>query len=149
MSFPEPTTQLSEAARLRAATLRLARRLRAIEVGSDLTPAEFSVLGTVVRNQGITASALAEQEGVNPTMLSRMLSRMTAAGVVTRTVDPSDRRVTVVAATPAGRRLHQRLRAKRASRLAEALSRLPPERRAAVLEAASGLEDLAELLGRT
>lgn len=148
MSSPEPAPDLSEAARLRAAILRLARRLRAIEVGSDLTPAEFSVLGSVVRNQGITPSALAEREGLNPTMLSRMLSRMTAAGVIARAADSHDRRVTVVAATASGRRLHQRLRQRRAVRLAEAMSQLSGAQRRTILAAVPDLEELADLLGR-
>jgi len=133
-------------ARLRAAILKLGRRLRAIEGGGDLTPAEFSALATIVRSGGIRPSALAEVEGVNPTMLSRMLARMVASGAVTRAVDPDDRRAVMLAATGNGRRRLRKLRSVRAHRLEAALEELPASQRQAVLEALPGLEALANLL---
>jgi len=133
-------------ARLRAAILKLGRRLRAIEVGGDLTPAEFSALATIVRSGGIRPSALAEVEGVNPTMLSRMLARMVASGAVTRAVDPDDHRAVMVAATGDGRRRLRKLRSVRAHRLEAALDELPEPQRQAVLRALPGLESLANLL---
>ena len=60
---------LDEAARLRAVLLRLGRRLRAIDAGSGLTPAELSVVGATVRWGPIRPSELARREGLNPTML--------------------------------------------------------------------------------
>ncbi len=135
-------------ARLRAAILKLGRRLRAIEVGSDLTQAEFSALATIVRRGRIRPSALAEAEGVNPTMLSRMLSRMAATGVVTRAIDPEDHRAAVLEATSEGRRRHRKLRSVRAHRLEAALREMPDAERQAVLDALPGLESLADLLGQ-
>ena len=134
--------------RLRAAVLRLSRRLRTIEVGSSLTPAEFSALATIVRSGQIRPSVLAQAEGLNPTMLSRMLARMTSTGVVTRGVDPRDRRAVVLRPTPEGRRRHQELRDTRARLLEAALEQLPAASRQAVLEALPGLEALADLLGQ-
>lgn len=135
-------------ARLRAVILKLGRRLRTIEVGSDLTQAEFSALATIVRRGRIRPSELAEAEGVNPTMLSRMLSRMAATGVVSRAVAPEDHRAAVVEATAEGRRRHRKLRSVRAHRLEAALQEMPDAERQSVLEALPGLEALAELLGQ-
>jgi DNA-binding MarR family transcriptional regulator len=134
--------------RLRAAVLKLSRRLRTIEVGSSLTPAEFSALATIVRSGQIRPSVLAQAEGLNPTMLSRMLARMTSTGVVTRGVDPRDRRAVVLRPTPEGRRTHQGLRDARARLLEAALEQLPAASRQAVLEALPGLEALADLVGQ-
>ncbi len=141
---PDPVS----GARLRAAILKLNRRLRTIEVGSSLTPAEFSALATIVRSGEIRPSVLAQAEGLNPTMLSRMLARMTATGVVTRGVDPRDRRAVVLRPTPEGRRRHQALRDARARLLEAALEQLPADSRQAVLEALPGLEALADLVGQ-
>ncbi len=137
---------LREAARLRAAILRLGRGLRSVEVPGGLTPSEFSALAVVVNCGPLRPSELALREHLNPTMLSRMLSRLTSAGVVERGGDQTDGRASLVAATPQGQRLHQRLRSERARRLEAALARLEPDERSSVLRALDGLERLAELL---
>lgn len=142
-------TDPAPGARLRAAILKLSRRLRTIEVGSGLTPAEFSALATIVRSGQIRPSVLAQTEGLNPTMLSRMLARMISTGVVTREVDPGDRRAVVLRATPEGRRRHQQLRETRARLLEEALDGLPASARQAVLGALPALEALADRLGQS
>ncbi len=142
----EEGLELGEAARLRAAILRVGRRLRSIEVPGGLTPAEFSALAVVVTRGPLRPSELARLEHLNPTMLSRMLSRLLQAGVVRRQDDLRDRRAVLVAATSKGRRLHQRLRTERAMRLDSALRQLAAGERATVLGALDGLERLAELL---
>ena len=148
MPLPPSDSDPVSGARLRAAILKLGRRLRTIEVGSALTPAEFSVLAMIVRSGQIRPSVLAQAEGMNPTMLSRMLARMTSTGVVTRGVDPHDRRAVVLQATPEGRRRHQELRDARARLLEAALAELPTPTRRAVLGALPGLEALADLLSQ-
>ncbi len=145
---PSDRDQVS-GARLRAAILKLGRALRTTEVGSALTPTEFSALATIVRSGQIRPSVLARAEGMNPTMLSRMIARMTSTGVVTRGVDPHDRRAVVLQATPEGRRRHQELRDARARLLEAALEDLPTPARRAVLLALPGLEALADLLSQT
>ncbi len=100
----------------------------------------------VVRLGPLRTSALAHAEHLNPTMLSRMLARLSQAGMVRREGDERDGRVSLVAATENGRRLHQRLRAKRARKLAVAVDQLPERERIQVLGALDGLESLVELL---
>ena len=75
---------LDSATRLRATLGRLARRLRPTEAGAaaGLTPTRVSILLTVVRAGPIGLSALAEAEGLNPTMLSRAISRLVDAGLL-------------------------------------------------------------------
>jgi DNA-binding MarR family transcriptional regulator len=137
---------LRDAARLRAVILRLGRSLRSIEVPGGLTPSEFSALAVVVTRGPLRPSELALLEHLNPTMLSRMLARLTQAGVVRREGDQRDGRAFLVAATAKGRRVHQRLRTERAMRLDAALRQLAAPERFLVLEALGGLERLVELL---
>jgi len=141
-----PAVDLDEAAQLRAALLRLGRRLRAIDAGSGLTPAELSVLGSVVRSGAIRPSALAQAEGMNPTMLSRLLARLVDGGALERQDDPADRRVALVTATPLGRHVHRQLRVARAKALWRHVGQLPVEQQRAISAALPALEALVELV---
>src|ERR1700753_3678022 len=91
---PATALDLDTAARLRIAVARLSRRLRTTAAGAaaGLTPTKISVLLTVVREGPIRVSALAEIESLNPTMLSRVIAALGAAGLVARTSDDGDRR---------------------------------------------------------
>ncbi len=133
-------------ARLRAAIGRLSRRLRETRAGSGLTPTQISVLFTVVRAGPLPLAELAEREALNPTMLSRVLAVLCEAGLVQRTADTGDRRVALAAATPAGRRMRERIQRERSEALAVHLSALEPAERAAILDAIPALEALAERL---
>jgi DNA-binding MarR family transcriptional regulator len=126
--------------------MKLGQRLRAIDAGTGFTPSELSVLGTVARHGPLRSSDLAHIEGVNPTMASRLLSHLVEEEALSRTVDPSDRRVTLVVATAYGRHLHDRLRAERARALDTLLRMLPDRQRSAISSALPGLEALADLL---
>ncbi|MGH8889305.1 MAG: MarR family winged helix-turn-helix transcriptional regulator, partial [Acidothermaceae bacterium] len=113
-------------ARLRAAVGRLNRRLSAAAQGSDLTPTQMWVLTEIVRHGPIGVGELATSEALNPTMLSRVVGKLEDAGLVSRTNDPVDRRVTFVEPTAAGRRLKQRIQQQRTAELAERLELLSP-----------------------
>lgn len=139
---------LEEAAQLRTVLLKLGRRLRAIGAVGDLTPAEQSALGAVVRRGPLRASELAGIEGLNPTMVSRVLGRLEHDGWVRRFEDEDDRRVVKVESTALGRRLHERLRTERALVLVELLDELPDAKRRVILRALPALEDLAEVIAR-
>jgi DNA-binding MarR family transcriptional regulator len=136
---------IDEAARLRAAILRLARRLRAIDAGTGFTPAELSCLGAIVHRGPMRSSDLAAAEQLNPTMLSRLLGRLVDAGVVSRQADPEDRRGALVDATARGRRTHERLRTERARALRAQVLLLSDEQRRDLLAALPALEALVEL----
>jgi DNA-binding MarR family transcriptional regulator len=126
--------------------LRLGRRIRAIDAGSGLTPAELSILGTAVRCGPIRPSDLARREAINPTTLSRLLARLVDAGALCRQDDPADGRGALVSATARGRRLYQQLRAARARALCEHVVRLPASQQRAVSAAIPALEALVELV---
>ncbi len=128
--------------RMRDAILRTARRLRATASDEGLTPTQSSVLATLVREGPAGAGELAAAEAVNPTMLSRVLAHLEQAGLARREPSAGDARCTVARATPAGRRLVSRLRARRAALLLERLEELPPDDIARLAAALPALEAL-------
>jgi DNA-binding MarR family transcriptional regulator len=136
-------TREEEVARLRVAVMRLARDLRTQSAEEGITPAQSSVLASLVRGGPMRAGDLAAAEALNPTMLSRVLGHLEDAGLVRRRADEHDRRCAWAEPTPAGRRLVRRLRARRAALLAERLDALDPVHVAALLEALPALEALA------
>jgi DNA-binding MarR family transcriptional regulator len=113
----------SVAAHLRLSTTRLARRLRR-ESGVDLTPSMAAALTTVAVNGPLTLGELAELEGVSPPTVTKVVARLTEAGLIVREPDAEDRRVCRVATSPAGARLLEASRDRRTAWLAERLARL-------------------------
>jgi DNA-binding MarR family transcriptional regulator len=89
---------------------------------------------------------LAESEGINPTMLSRVVSDLSGAGLVERVSDANDRRAAWVGITRKGKRLAERMRAERTEAVNEAMSGLSGEERRAIEAALPALEALAEEL---
>jgi DNA-binding MarR family transcriptional regulator len=138
------------AQRLRIVLGRLARVLRATEasLAADLTPTRVAVLLNTVRNGPIRLSEVAEQEGLNPTLLSRTVAHLAQDGLVTRTADEADRRSAWLDATPAGRELAERIRAERTRAVEVALSGLPPGDRDRIEAALPALEELSQHLQR-
>jgi len=130
-------------ARLRAAVGRLERRLNSASLDVGLTPTQMSVLNAIARQGPVGVGDLATAENLNPTMLSRVVGKLESAGLISRTPDPDDRRVTLVASTPAGRRLKARIQQRRTAALAELLTLLSPEQDAALAVALPALEALS------
>jgi DNA-binding MarR family transcriptional regulator len=141
------TTALEpSAARLRIAVARLSRRLRPTAAAGALTASEVDVLVAAERRGPVRLSDLASFTGLNPTMLSRLVPHLEAAGLLRRLNDPADRRVSRVEATSKGRRLLERIRSERNDALSRRLAELSPEEREAVAQALPVLERVAELL---
>jgi DNA-binding MarR family transcriptional regulator len=143
-----PAIEIDTAARLRAVIGRLSRRLRTTPAGvaAGLTPTRISVLLSVVRCGPVKQSELAESEGINPTMLSRVISDLAEAGLLQRVSDEGDRRSAWVKTTPAGRRLAERMRRERTDSLSLALGELPESDRRQLETVLPALEQLAEQL---
>jgi DNA-binding MarR family transcriptional regulator len=135
-------------ARLRAALGRLHRRLRPTAAGTTagLTPTRISLLNTINRLGPIRLSDLAAEEGINPTMLSRVVSDLALGGLIERAGDPQDRRAALVMVTREGRKLIERMRRERTDVLSVALDGLSPSERRALERALPALERLAEEL---
>jgi DNA-binding MarR family transcriptional regulator len=130
--------------RLRRVVLRLARQLNAASVGEGLTPTQASVLGIVTNRGPLGLTELTEIEGLNPTMLSRVVGKLDSFGLIRRLRDPDDFRAARVEVTPEGRQAYQRIAAERAAILSERVAGLPPEQADALVAALPALENLAE-----
>ncbi|HEY9057486.1 MAG TPA: MarR family transcriptional regulator [Aurantimonas sp.] len=81
-----------------------------VEAGLALTPGEIRALAYVARYEGSRQAVLAERMGVEPMTLSAYLDRLETSGLITRTVDPTDRRAKVIAPTKAAEQVFEEAR---------------------------------------
>lgn len=130
--------------RLRRVIGRLARLLNAAPVSENLTPTQASVLGLVAHRAPIGMTELAEIEGLNPTMLSRVVGKLVDDNLVRRLPNPADQRAVQLAATDQGREVHSRIIASRTATVAKILDGLSPDVTEALLDSLPALEALAE-----
>lgn len=132
--------------RLRGVIPRLARQFNDTSTGEGLTPTQYSVLALVRVRGPLGLAELTELEGLNPTMLSRIVKVLDESGLIRRLPDPNDLRAARVAVTREGEQVHERIRQQRTRVLSECLERLPPETAELLLAAVPALESLAEEL---
>ena len=138
------TQDLTEqAARLRLAVNRMARRLRQ-EANTQLGPASIAALATIERSGPLTPSEVARVEGIQRPTATRILGRLTEAGLVSRTTDPSDGRSSIVQVTADGRKTLNRLRKRKTAYLARTMRALPDDDVATLTRAAEILEQVLE-----
>jgi DNA-binding MarR family transcriptional regulator len=131
------------AARLRALTSKLKRRLREQADAGDLTPSQSAALVRLDQDGPMTLSALSRAEGVRPQSMSATVAALEAAGLVQGSPDPADGRQTLLALTPACVAWLTEGRAARQDWLAGALAtRLSPEEQARLADAVGLLERL-------
>jgi DNA-binding MarR family transcriptional regulator len=127
------------------AIVRMARRLRQeSDLGGEISPTLTAALATVEREGPLTPSALAEHERIQRPTAARVVARLEAAGLVTRTSDPADRRVAHVAITADGSALLKRIRSRKNQFLAQRLRTLTPAEQKTLADAAAILERLLE-----
>ncbi len=130
--------------RLRRVIGRLARLLNAAPVSENLTPTQASVLSLVAHRAPIGMTELADIEGLNPTMLSRVVAKLVDDDLVRRLPNPADQRAVQLAATDHGHEVHQRIIDSRTETVAKILDGLSPDVTDALLSALPALEALAE-----
>ena len=129
--------------------MRLAQRLRQ-ESGNDadLSPSRFSVLSFLaageVAQEAVRMGDLARAENVSKSTITRIVSRLAEQGFVELVPDPTDRRSTLVAATPAGRDVLAATTAQTDTYLARRLLGLTDLERAALHVAVLAMERLAQ-----
>jgi len=129
---------LQTADKLHSAAIHLLRRLRVRDRESGVGPAQLSALSVLVFGGPRSLGELADAEQVRPPTMSRIVSGLTAAGLVRREATEDGRRVRLVA-TAKGTKILWEGRKRRVESLANAL--------AALDETEQGrLRELAELL---
>jgi DNA-binding MarR family transcriptional regulator len=133
-------------ARLRRTIGRLARAMNQSADSEDLTPTQASVLAIVIARDRVGLSELARIEGLNPTLLSRVVSKLEALGLIERTADEGDQRAVVATGTAAGREKEARIRARRTDELLDVIGRLPPATSTALLAALPAFEELTNAI---
>lgn len=95
-------------------------------------PRGFHVISAAVTGRVATQAALAELLGINRTVMTYLLDDLEKAGLVSRRLDPNDRRNRHVVATEDGRRLHDETAAALRAVEDEILGALEPSERAAL-----------------
>jgi DNA-binding MarR family transcriptional regulator len=118
------------------------RRLRQ-ERQSDLTPTQLSVLGSIRQLGRATPSAIAAHERVQPPSMTRTLTGLADAGLVTREPHPDDGRQVLVSVSPEGLAVLAAERGRRDQWLAHELATLTAAERTTLREAAALLERLS------
>jgi DNA-binding MarR family transcriptional regulator len=120
-----PDSAIETADRLHSAAIHLLRRVRREDAASGLPAPRLSALSVVVFRGPLTVSDLAAAEQVRPPTMTRIVTALQEAGLVKREIDPADRRVVRVRATPRGVTVLQEGRRRRVAVLARELASLP------------------------
>jgi DNA-binding MarR family transcriptional regulator len=129
---------LETADKLHSAAIHLLRRLRVRDRESGIGPAQLSALSVLVFGGPRSLGELADAEQVRPPTMSRIVTGLTAAGLVKREATEDGRRVRLVA-TAKGTKILWEGRKRRVESLANALAELGETER-------GRLRELAELL---
>ena len=144
---PRPSsTDLAD--RLHSAAIHLLRRLRREDDASGLPAPQLSALSVIVFGGPLTLGELARAEQVRPPTISKLIVELEAQGLVEREVDPADRRIVRVRATPKGTKVLHEGRQRRVAALVASLGELSLRDRALLARALPVLERLARGSGQ-
>jgi DNA-binding MarR family transcriptional regulator len=112
---------------------------------SRLTESQSELLWLVGRQPGISVSAAAAELGLKPNTASTLVSKLVSDGLLIRTVDDTDRRVSQLGLAEPAQQIVDESRAARRSLLAQVLGELDQEQLASLTK---GLEVL-DMMTRT
>ena len=140
---PDTSETAELAGRLRLAVTRLARLMRQ-QTDTGLSPTLLAALATVEAAGPLTLGELACREQVAPPTITKAVTALEEQGLLSRTVDPGDRRVARVGITPAGRQLLEGARTRKNAWLDRRLGALQPEDLGRLFDAIEALERLTE-----
>jgi DNA-binding MarR family transcriptional regulator len=130
------------ASRLRVSVWRAARRMR-VESSVGISPTLHAALHSIEVHGPITPGQLAQHENVRKPTMTRTIASLLNEGLIERTPDPLDGRVSWLKVTPAGAKLLQRARQRQTEFLAARVKKLSDEDRRVLDLAASVLDRLA------
>jgi len=130
------------ATRFRFALFPLVRHLRHHNV--DLTASQASALASISRRGPLTVGELAKAEHVSSPMITKIAKGLEDEGLVTRTIDPTDKRVTQLAITKDGERRLERSRSRKNAWLAQQFKGLSADELDAIRAAIPVLERMAQ-----
>ncbi|MFO0993210.1 MAG: bifunctional helix-turn-helix transcriptional regulator/GNAT family N-acetyltransferase [Hyphomicrobiales bacterium] len=107
---------------------------------SDFTLVEARILFELARNEGTTASALAELLALDPGYLSRLLSGLAKRGLIARKPSAEDRRAAMLDLTQAGRDAFAELDRRSKAEINEMLANLTAASRRDLVSAMATIE---------
>jgi DNA-binding MarR family transcriptional regulator len=139
-------TDTETLSKLRGVISKLARELNTTATDEGLTPTQASVLGLITVRGPLGLTELAQFEGLNPTMLSRVVGRLTELELIQRDPNPDDLRAVRVESTAAGRKLHERVKLLRTEAIGACLDQMPAQSAQTIIAALPALDDLAQAL---
>jgi DNA-binding MarR family transcriptional regulator len=125
---------------------RLTRRIRqeAAITGEELTASTQGALASIERLGPITLGELSTAERVKPPTMTKIVACLEELGLVSRTVDQSDRRVARVEATASGLAFLEDSRQQKDAYLAQRLRGVSDEDRMVLEQAAGVLERILD-----
>ena len=130
------------ATELHSAAIHLLRRVRSTDAALGVTPARLSALSVLVFGGPMSLKQLADAEQVAAPTMSKIVAALEAGRLVRREADSRDGRAVRLIATRAGKRLMERGRRLRVSRLAAELEELSAAEQATLRRAARILREL-------
>ncbi len=131
------------------AVLRASRVLVSVSARSlagvdhDVTLPQYRALVVLASRGAQRPGDLAEALGSHPSTVTRLCDRLVAKGLVSRDTSPTNRREVTIVLTGKGRRLVDRVTAKRRGELSAIVSRIRPEERATMVRALHSLGEAA------
>ena len=90
---------------LYSATIAINRAYKPMLDALGLTYPQYLVLSTLWEQNGLLVSAIANRLALDSSMITPLVKRLEAAGLVTRERNPKDERQVIVRLTPQGRSL--------------------------------------------
>jgi DNA-binding MarR family transcriptional regulator len=114
-------------------------------VPRDISLTSLSTLSTLDRTGTKRITELAAIEGVTQPSMTTLIANLERQGLVVRNGDPSDKRVSLVSLTAAGREYMVQRRKAGSEAFATLVSQLPPDEAAALAAAIPALELLRAL----
>jgi DNA-binding MarR family transcriptional regulator len=134
------STQIAD--QLHSLAIHLLRKLRREDDSSGLNAPRLSALSVIVFGGPLTLGDLAAAEQVRPPTMTRIVNALEEQRLVIKKQDTSDRRSTLLSATPAGKKILMAGRERRVRALAKQIAALSVQQRAALKEAAQILKDV-------
>ena len=91
-----------------------------------------------------TQAKLSEYLEVNPSVMSKLIDNLEQRDLVTRTIDPEDRRRMVITLTDGGREFQRKMRVQLRERICRSLKTLTPTERKTLADALDIVKNLIE-----
>jgi DNA-binding MarR family transcriptional regulator len=147
MGVPQPPADSTELTTVVTRLRRALRRSIRSEYPWELRPAaQLEVLQTMTDDRSWRVGDLAERLRLAQSTVSALIGKLVDAGLLSRDVDPVDRRASLVALTTAGRGELRQWDAAHRKRIDHALNELSARDRATVLAAVGAIGRLVDAL---